>query len=158
MQLLSGIGVAASHSMVHHHQAQHPGSHGAAEGPAAGVALSLSGAVQGTYRTSGGGTRAVFAGRGAVSPFGNARLQGTITLSSSASGGRLTLSFGKSGKFFAAVSGSTPSGTYTYNVTGGTRQFAGDTGSGSAIVQILTTVGARPHGRFLLSFQPAPSI
>jgi hypothetical protein len=157
MELLSGIGAGAPQAIVHRHVVQHATAHQPAHVPAAGVALSLSGTVQGTYRAAPGNTAASFSGRGAISPAGNARLQGRIAVAASG-GGALTLTFGRRGKIFAAVTGATPTSTnsyqITYQITGGTRQFAGDTGGGSAVVQILSAVGARPHGRFLLSLQP----
>jgi hypothetical protein len=157
MELLSGLGAAASHVMVHRHAAEHARAHQPAHVPAAGVALALSGDVQGTYRTAGSNAAAAFSGRGALSPIGSARLQGRIAVVASG-GGELTLTVGRRGKIFAAVTGATPTSTtsyqITYQITGGTKQFAGDTGSGSGVVQILSAVGAHPHGRFLLSLQP----
>lgn len=151
MELLSGVGAVASHAMFRSHLR-------AAEGPAPGTALSLSGDVQGTYHTTGGGTAAAFTGRGTLSPVGKTEAQGRLSFNATASIGQLTLSFGTRGKLYAAVTGLTTGGAYTYDITGGTKRFAGDTGGGVAVVEILTSVGARPHGRFALILQAGSSI
>ncbi len=153
MELLSGVGMAAPHAIAEH-RLTHPR---AVPGPAPDAALSLSGTVQGTYRSAGGGTVAAFTGRGSLSPAGKAQVSGKLAFSAAASDGQMTLSFGKRGKLFATIAGTTPAGAYTYDITGGTKRFAGDTGTGAAVVQILSSVGARPHGRFALILQAGPS-
>lgn len=146
MQLLSGAGAAVHHAMVHDRVAQ------VHRAPVGDVALNLSGTVQGTYRVV-GGAAARFNGRGMVSPLGKAHLKGKISLTSS--GGQLTLNFGRRGKVFAAVGGGTTAGGYLYQITGGTRTFAGDSGTGVAIVSLPSL---SPRGHFALSLQGVSSV
>jgi hypothetical protein len=148
MQLLSGAGVASSHAMALHPMVQQARAHQTVGEPRAGVPLSLSGVVQGRYRIT-GGAAATFSGRGKLGSAGMAQLRGTIALVS-AGNGELTLSFGRRGKIFANVTGGALGGDFTYQITGGTRSFAGDTGSGAATVQIP---GLRPQGHFTLILQ-----
>ena len=148
MQLLSGVGETVPHAMVLDAAAQ------VHRAPVEDVALNLSGTIRGTFRVAGRGTAASFSGRGPVSPVGKAQLKGNIDLGGS--GGQLTLNFRKRGKVFASVTGGTAAGGYTYQITGGTRTFAGDTGTGVAFVNILSP--GRTHGRFALSLQSAAPV
>jgi hypothetical protein len=141
MELLSGAGLIASHAMAHPHAALQ-----ASGAPMAGEPLALSGVVHGKYH-GGGGTSAAFSGRGRLSQVGTTQLRGTIDLASPTSG-QLTLSFGRRGELFVDVTSATPRGGSTYRITGGTRSFAADTGSGVGTVQIP---GLRPRGHFTLS-------
>jgi hypothetical protein len=154
LELLSGIELAGPHTMILHHAAQ---VHRGTQESVGDVALNLSGTVPGTYSVVGRGPAASFKGRGTVSPIGRTQMQGSIALGGSAASGRLTLNFGRSGKVFAAITGQTPGGGYTYQITGGTRTFAGDTGSGVAFVQILPSNPARTRGHVTVNFQGASS-
>jgi hypothetical protein len=150
MELLSGAGVPALHALIH----QHPAMAGrASETSVADVALNLSGTVQGTYRLVSGGKVAAFTGRGTFSPVGTAQLQGKIANGAPSVGGQLTLKFGKRGAINAAVTGGTSAGGYTYQIEGGTKAFAGDSGSGVAIVHI--GLSNRNRGRFSMTLQGA---
>jgi len=103
----------------------------------------------------GGGSAAVFTGRGNFSGVGNARLQGRIALNASDSA-QMTLNFGRRGKLFVSALGPMPSGgSITYQITGGTKSFAGDTGSGAGVVTFKPSSIARGH--FLLTLQGGPS-
>jgi hypothetical protein len=147
MQLLSGAGLISGHALARHHTT-HPPS----QPPMAGESLALSGVVHGTYHVI-GGTRAAFSGRGTLIHVGTTRLRGTLEPGSSG-GGQLTLSFGRRGKLFAVVTSATPAGAHSYQlayqITGGTRSFAGDTGGGLATVQVP---GLQLRGHFTLSLQ-----
>jgi hypothetical protein len=147
MELLSGAGLISAHAMAHHHTAQQ-----ASRTPMASETLALSGVVHGRYHDI-GRTRAAFSGRGTLIQVGTTRLRGTIE-SALSGGGQLTLSFGRRGKLFAAMTSATPAGAHTfqiaYQITGGTGSFAGDTGGGVATVQLP---GLRPRGHFTLSLQ-----
>jgi len=145
MELLSGVGLIPSHAMADHHT-----SHQASRALVAGESLVLSGVVNGRYHVV-GKTAAAFNGRGVLSQVGKTQLRGKIELASPASG-QLILSFGRRGKLFVDVTSATLGGASTYQIayqiTGGTRSFAGDTGGGVATVQIP---GLRPRGHFTLS-------
>ena len=147
-ELLSTTRMSVHHMMLRHHAAQ---VHRAST-PVDAVALSLSGTLKGTYHVVGGGAAASFNGRGPLSPIGKAQLKGNIPLATSV-GGQLTLKFGKRGKVFASITGGTPAAGYTYQITGGTKTFAGDSGSGVAVVSILSSNPAQTRGRFALSLQ-----
>ena len=151
MELFSGAWVTAAHPGIPNHVAQvHRGTNGAVSD----AAVNLAGTLQGPYRSAGGGSTVEFTGRGTVTPIGKAQLQGKIAYSASPSTGKMTLQVGKSGKVFAAIAGQTSRGVYSYQITGGTRTFAGDTGVGLAIVDILSANRAQTRGRFAPSLQP----
>src|SRR5262249_22977229 len=140
-------GLISAHAMARHHTV-----HEASRAPRAGETLTLSGVVHGKYHVI-GGAMAALSRRGAPIPLGTARVQGTNEPAASG-GGQLTLSFGRRGKLFADVTSATPVGALTYQIayqiTGGTRSFAGDTGGGVATVQFP---GLQPRGHFTLSLQ-----
>jgi hypothetical protein len=115
------------------------------------VALNLSGLVRGSFRAAGGGSTDQFAGRGAVSPIGKVRVQGTIVVGSGTARGQFRLNFGRKGAITAAITGQTPGGGYTYQITGGTKAFVNDSGSGVAAVQILSLNATMTSGRFALN-------
>jgi hypothetical protein len=151
IELLSGAGMAVARSGMAHHVAQvHRGSNEAV----GDVALNLAGTLQGPYRFVGGGSTVDFNGRGTVTPIGKTQLQGKIAYTASPSTGNLTLQVGKAGKVSAAITGLASPGVYFYQITGGTRTFAGDTGVGLAVVEILSANRAQTRGRFALSLQP----
>jgi hypothetical protein len=154
MELLSGAGFAASDTLIRPHPAM---THRASDPPVADVALNLSGTLQGTYRVVGGGKVATFTGRGGVSPVGAAQLRGRIAFSAASAGGQFTLKFGRRGAINAAVTGTPTQGKYTYQIEGGTRTFAGDSGSGTAIVSIVSSNGAGTRGLFMMNLQGTPS-
>lgn len=177
VELLSGIAAAATPSVRHlpihhlpihhmpihhmpvypiHHQrlAQHGSRPAAISGAATDAAVALSGVEKGTYRVPGGGATAIFSGKGKVRPLGTATVSGTLDLAVESTTGQLTISDGSHGKLYASVKvlGSGPD--YTYQITGGTKSFAGDTGSGVVTTELVPTgQGATPHGRFVLEFQ-----
>jgi hypothetical protein len=146
-ELLSGAGLISAHAMAQHHTV-----HELSRAPRAGETLALSGVVHGKYHVI-GGTMAAFSGRGTLIHVGTTQLRGTIE-PAAAGGGQLTLSFGRRGKVFADVTSATPVGASTYQIayqiTGGTRSFAGDTGGGVATVEFP---GLQPRGHFTLSLQ-----
>ena len=94
-----------------------------------------------------------------MSPIGKAQVKGNIALGVGAStgGGQFAFNFGRRGKVVAAIIGQTPGGGYVYQITGGTRSFAGDTGVGTSVVEILSSNAAHTRGRFALSLQGASS-
>lgn len=168
MELLSGVGMAAPlevaqvravehrielvqrHELVqeraalrHQVKAHHPVS-----GPAPGSALNLSGTVSGTYHL--GSSSAAFNGHGAVTPIGNARLSGKVS-AVPGGGGQLVLTFPGRGKVFVSVTGQTGQNTFTYQITGGVKDFAGDTGKGLAV---LESPISSFRGHFVLALQP----
>jgi hypothetical protein len=156
MELLSVAGMAMPHAMVPDHVATHVQVHRVRKGPVPGVALALSGSVKGTYRMVGGGSAAMFTGRGNFSGIGNARLQGRIALNASGDSGQMSLNLGRRGKLFVNVLGPMSSGgDITYQITGGTKTFAGDTGSGTGAV-IFEQVSIT-RGLFSLTLQGGPS-
>jgi len=156
MELLSVAGMARPHAMVPHLGETHARVHRIRKGPVPGVALTLSGSGQGTYRMVGGGSAAIFTGRGTFSEVGGARLQGRIALNASGNSGEMTLNLGRRGKLFVSVLGPTTSGGgITYRITGGTRAFAGDTGGGAGVVTFAPSGIARGH--FALTLQAGPS-
>jgi hypothetical protein len=147
MQLLSGAGLISARAMANHHAV-----HQAPPAPTQVKLLALSGVVRGTYHVT-GGTVAVFTGRGPLIQVGTTQLRATIEPASFGSG-QVTLSVGRRGKLFVDVTSAVPEGALTYEVfyqiTGGTRSFAGDIGAGFATVQLS---GLQPRGHFTLSFQ-----
>jgi hypothetical protein len=153
MELLSGAGMAVPDAGIPHHVAQ---VHRATKGAVGDVELILSGTLEGPYYALGGGSTFGFTGRGTVNPIGKAQLQGKIDLSTPSTSGQLTLDFGKRGKVFAAVTGPT-GGPYHYQITGGTRTFAGDTGSGSALLSYRPSNAAQTRGHFALTLVPPTS-
>jgi hypothetical protein len=156
MELLSVAGMAMPHAMIPHHLVTHAQVHRARSELVPGIALALSGSGQGTYRMVSGGSAATFTGRGNFSGVGNARLQGSIALDASGDSGQMTLNLGRRGKLFVSVSGLTTSGGgITYQITGGTKTFAGDTGSGTGGVTFAPFNIARGH--FFLTLQAGPS-
>jgi hypothetical protein len=102
-----------------------------------------------------GGSAAAFSGRGNFSQIGNARLQGRIALKVSGNSARMTLNLGNRGKVFVSVLGPTSGGGLTYQITGGTKDFAGDTGSGEGIVTFAPA--GITQGHFSLTLQSGPS-
>lgn len=153
VELLSGAGATVAHAGLPNHVAQvHRGTNEAV----GDVALNLAGTLQGPYRFTGGGSTVVFTGRGTLTPIGKAQLQGKIAFSASSSGGKMTLQVGKSGKISASITGQASQDVYVYQITGGTRTFAGDTGVGLAILDRLSSNRAQTRGRFALSLQPLP--
>lgn len=153
MALLSVVGMPMHRGGGHHHHHHHH-HHGALvhQSPMTGgnVALSLSGTVRGRYHVR-GGTTASFNGHGRISPVGRAHLHGTISLVPGGASGQLALKFGRRGTVFAAITGQKSLTTYTYTITGGTRSFVGDSGSGVSVVNIAR-LGA-PHGHFSLNLE-----
>jgi hypothetical protein len=98
----------------------------------------------------------MFTGRGNFSGIGNARLQGRIALNASGDSGQMSLNLGRRGKLFVNVLGPMSSGgDITYQITGGTKTFAGDTGSGTGAV-IFEQVSIT-RGLFSLTLQGGPS-
>ncbi len=171
MELLSGVGMTASQELAQvpaaehriemvqrhelaqeraalRHQVKSHHSH-SVSGPAPGSTLNLSGTVSGTYRVV-GGTSAAFNGHGAVTPIGNARLSGKVS-AVPGGGGQLVLTFPDRGKVFVSVTGQTAQNAYTYQITGGVKDFAGDTGKGLAV---LESPIASFRGHFVLALQP----
>lgn len=148
MQLLSGAAHAVGHAMARHGAHVHHGS----TATVGDEALALSGTVQGNYRIV-GGSSASFVGRGNVSPLGRGQLRGNIGL---AGGGLLTLNFGRKGKVMAAIVGQESPNVLNYQITGGTRRFAGDSGKGLAIVNIAPS-GNQIRGHFSLMLQGSPT-
>lgn len=157
MELLSVAGMAIPHAMVPHHVATHAQVHRVRKGPVPGVTLTLSGSGQGTYRMVGGGSAAIFTGRGNFTQVGNARLQGRIALNASGNSGQLTLNLGNRGKVFVSVFGPTSSGGgLFYQISGGTKSFAGDSGSGMGVVTFAPAGITRGH--FSLTLQSGTGI
>ena len=168
MELLSGLGMtapgelaqvrAAEHriEMVQRHELareranmRHMAKAHQTGGPAPGSMLNLSGTVVGTYRVV-GGTSAAFNGHGVISPIGNARLSGRVS-AVPGGGGQLALTFPGRGKIFVTVTGQTGANTFSYEITGGLKNFAGDTGKGVAVLESpLTSL----RGHFVLALQP----
>jgi hypothetical protein len=156
MELLSVAGMAMPHAEIPHHVATHVQVHRDRTGLVPEVALTLSGNGRGSYRMVGGGSAAIFTGRGNFSGVGNARLQGRITLDASGNSAQMSLNLGRRGKLFVSALGPMASGGgITYQITGGTRTFAGDTGSGSGAVTFVPSSIARGH--FFLTLQGGPS-
>jgi hypothetical protein len=157
MELLSGAGMAVPHAGIPQHVTQ---VHRATKGAVSDVELVLSGTIRGPYHTAGGGTAVGFTGQGTVKPIGKAQLQGTLDLTALPLSGRMTLNFGRRGKVFAAIAGlgpPAPQGTYLYQITGGTRTFTGDTGSGLASLDSRAANQNQPQGRFTLTLSDLPT-
>ena len=154
MELLSGAGTALSHAMAHHLM---PQAHRGTRPSVGGGALDLSATVQGNYHVA-GKSAVNFTGRGPINTLGNAHLQGKIGYGAAAGSGKFTLNFGKRGKVSAIITGQTDTNTYNYQIIGGTRTFAGDSGSGVAVVNILSASGGQSRGRFALTFENASSV
>lgn len=171
MELLSGVGMTAPHElaqvpaaehrieMVQRHElareraamrhlakAHHP--HQLA-GPPPGSTLNLSGTVAGMYHVV-GGTSAAFNGHGTLSPIGHAQLGGKVS-AVPGGGGQLALTFPGRGKVFAVITSQTAQNTFTYQITGGVKEFAGDSGKG---VAVLESPIAGYRGHFVLALQP----
>ena len=153
MELLSGAGTALPHAMMHSFA---PLVHRATRPTEGGVTLNLSGTVQGNYRVVGKSAVNITA-RGPVDSLGNSQVLGKIGYGTAAGSGKFTLKFGKSGKVSSVITGQTAPNTYDYQISGGTRTFAGDSGSGVAVVNILSSSGGQSRGRFSLTFQNASS-
>jgi len=125
MTLLSGVAVAFPHPLV------------------------LTGSDHGTYQVKATGTTTK--GSGSVSPLGHVTTSGK---SISGGVGTVTLT-SKAGKLFLTehlrLSGiGSFSGTFT--IAGGTKAFAGETGSGT----IHSTVsGSATHGKYTITYSPA---
>ncbi len=107
--------------------------------------------MQGTYRLVRHGSAAAFKGQGNLSPVGNVRLQGTVSLTS-ANSGKFTLNLGRRGKIKVSVLGQGIQGAYIYQITGGTRRFRGDTGDGIAFGSLNPTSSIQ--GTFSLDLNP----
>ena len=129
MELLSGAGLAGAHAMIHHHAAQ---VHRAPKRSVGDVALNLAGTLNGTYRSRGAGPGPLH-GSGTVSPIGKAQVKGSIALGVGIDRRgrvRVRLQAGE-GRSSPPSSDRRPGGGYVYQITGGTRSFAGDTGAAS---------------------------
>ncbi len=122
-------------------------------GPRPSAVTVLSGTAKGKYHVTGGGTISVFSGTGKVSPLGAAKVHGTLNLAGFNTTGQFTLSSKKLGEIFATVKPMGLSTDYTYQITGGTKSFAGASGSGVTTTTIIPSGGATAtHGRFILVF------
>jgi hypothetical protein len=152
VELLSGAGMALPHAMIHHPATQ---AHRASRHSVGDVALNLSGTATGTYLVMRGGSGVSITGRGTITPIGKTIMHGRVAINASGNTGQFTLNAGKRGKITATITGQTPGGGYNYQITGGTKSFAGDTGSGVAVVQILSSNPAQTRGRIAVSFQGA---
>jgi hypothetical protein len=146
MELLSGVGMALDHPASPQHASPLAQVHRITNGSRTEATLNLSGTVQGTYRLVRHGSAAAFKGQGNLSPVGNVRLQGTVSLTS-ANSGKFVLNLGRRGKINVSVLGVASQGAYTYQITGGTRTFRGDTGGGLA-------TGTLSQGTFTLILNP----
>jgi hypothetical protein len=110
----------------------------------------LSGSARGTFQAEGGaGAPTSFSGKGHISPLGNATLKGSLQLAIANPTGSVTLTVKKHGQLFASLSTKGLGSPVFYTITGGTGTFAGDSGSGEAI---LTTKGSS-HGRVTITFE-----
>ena len=153
MELLSGAAAAVSHDVASHQTAMVRSSHQMV----GDVAVNLSGSIVGTYRVVHGGPDATFTGKGSLAPVGKAQAQGKIAYGTSGGGGELTLKLGRRGTIIASVVGETAAGTYRYQIDGGTKTFAGDSGSGLAVVDILSSNRAKTAGKFAMTLAGASS-
>jgi hypothetical protein len=139
VELLSGVATSGHHELARL----------VASESRASVAVVLSGVEKGTYRVRGGGTTAIFSGKGKVSPLGGTTVSGTLELAAASTTGQLTIAGGRRGKIFASVNQVAPSTEYIYEITGGTKSFAGAAGTG---IVTTTLVGSASRGRFALDF------
>lgn len=127
MRLLSGVGGAAADAVV-----PNP--------------LHLAGSVHGTYHVK--GIVSTSKGSGSISPLGHVTESGkSLFLAGTGSDTMST----KQGKLFVDLSvrplGSAFAGTYT--IVGGTKAYAGETGSGNVLV---TLVGTSTHGKYTSTY------
>lgn len=151
MELLSGAAAALPHGVASHLTAMVDRALHKSVGD---VALNVSGTVRGTYRIVQGGSEARFTGSGSLAaPVGKAQVQGTIANGTSSGGGQLTLKLGSRGTIKASVTGVPSLGVYQYQIDGGTKTFAGDSGDGVAEVDILTANRAGTAGKFVMELQ-----
>ena len=140
--LLSGISGAAAN---------------VAREPLAGGPIVLSGIASGTYKTTKIGEPTTFSEKGVISPLGKATIKGSIDYLEVNPTGTVTLTgVGKKhGKVFASVSTAGPYSPVYYTITGATGEYAGDTGSGVALVSSAPAKGKGPaHGKVTITFLP----
>lgn len=113
----------------------------------------LSGTAKGKYHVTGGRTMSMFSGTGNVSPLGAAKVDGMLNLAGFNTTGQLTLTSKKLGEIFLTVKPMGLGPDYTYQITGGTKSFAGATGSGVTTTTITPSGDATAtHGHFVLVF------
>jgi hypothetical protein len=151
MELMSGVGIAAPHELVQQGLLVHPMAH-RGQVSTTGVSLSLSGTLRGTYRAVNGGTQAKFNGKGQLASLGNAQVNGTVSLVAPYTQRNLKLSLGKRGQIFITLTGVTPTGEFKYEVTGGTKSFAHDTGNG--VIAVLISETSATRGQFSMTLVP----
>jgi hypothetical protein len=113
--------------------------------------LVLAGSIHGTFKLKGG--EVTINASGSFGSFGKVTFTGSLALATATSeNGTLTATSTKLGKLFVTLhetlSGTSASGTYT--ITGGTKAFAGETGSG--VVSSTFTAS-----KFTSTFSPAPT-
>jgi hypothetical protein len=110
------------------------GVHGTAAAP---NPLHLTGALHGTFKSRAGGGS--FKGTGSLSPIGHVTVTGSATTGTEAGNtGALKLS-NKQGQTLVSLSGTSTGATSfsgTYTVAGGTKAYAGETGSGSVTLTL----------------------
>jgi hypothetical protein len=110
----------------------------------------LSGTARGTFQSGRGAVAATsFSAKGPISPLGKATLRGTLQLQTANPTGSVTLTVKKHGQLFASLTTKGLGSPVFYTITGGTGTFAGDSGSGEAI---LTTSGSS-HGKVTITFE-----
>jgi hypothetical protein len=126
MTLLSGVA-----AMVH---------------PAAPQTLHLVGTLHGTFTSTRGAGPSSVTASGTLTPLGKVNFTGKLpTASLSATSGNVSLS-NKQGKLLIGLNVVGLSGTYTIN--GGTKAYAGDTGTGSFSIALISA----KNGKFTATF------
>jgi hypothetical protein len=147
MVLLSGVAAAGRHAAAAL----------VATRPVTDALVSLSGTAAGTYRSGkAAGSPVTFTARGSVSPLGKAKVTGSLQLSIASPTGTMTIAAGHN-KVFANLSTKGLGAPVFINITitGGAGKFAGASGSGEAIVNIVPANGKGPaHGHLTITFQP----
>ncbi len=141
MTLLSGMALAA-----------HPAVVASAAKTSLPNPLELSGSVHGTFKLKGVSGGSVNAS-GNLRPIGKVTVAGKVAILSANTGTEtLTISTSKGKVLLSTVvmATGTSSFTGTYTINGGTKAFAGETGSGTIVVSLTAT-------KFSSTFSPAPT-
>jgi hypothetical protein len=122
--------------------------------------IDLSGTLKGTYK-SGAGTGAPisFKAKGALSPLGKVTLKGSVRFNVGLGTGTMTLkSVGKKhGTITASLISDGIGNPVSYDITGSTGIYAGDTGGEQATFSTVAAKGKGPsHGKVTITFMELP--
>jgi hypothetical protein len=135
-----------------------PGAEGAGTAAMTDAVLNMSGTAEGTYKTARSGEPTTFSEQGDVSPLGKVKIKGSIDYLLATPAGTVTISSakGKRGTITASVVTGGPYSPIYYTITGATGVYAGDTGSGVAVLSSVPAKGKGPaHGKVVVDFYAA---